>query len=202
MAERFGCCHNYLRCSNEMRCTYEDDPEYSGCSYRKHLESGNIFYGKNARKNILERHWDFPLYIECFEFNLKVTKNIRGYSYSLKEKEREDLKKIFDTLGIPCTTQLKESSEERGGSRVIIKMPDLDYTVMNNDGRLIPCEVSQKLARAIENKGIECFVETFRTGTRFDKKQVKKTTKRVEKEITKELKVPTGTQISIFDLGA
>lgn len=48
----YGCCGRYLLCSNEKRCVMHDiDPIYArGCQYRKNLEAGKIFYGKN--KNI------------------------------------------------------------------------------------------------------------------------------------------------------
>lgn len=51
-ADSFGCCAYYQECSNARRCVA---PKYKGheeqaerCFYRRHLESGHIFYGKNA----------------------------------------------------------------------------------------------------------------------------------------------------------
>lgn len=45
--EPFGCCNDFIRCSDALRCLHLDNPEYVGCAYRKNLEAGKIFYGKN-----------------------------------------------------------------------------------------------------------------------------------------------------------
>lgn len=44
---RFGCCHDFNQCSDARKCFKLEDPDYRGCSYRKNLEAGRIFYGKN-----------------------------------------------------------------------------------------------------------------------------------------------------------
>ena len=44
---QFGCCNDFNRCSDLGRCFKLDDPDSRGCSYRKNLEAGRIFYGKN-----------------------------------------------------------------------------------------------------------------------------------------------------------
>lgn len=46
----FGCCNSYVQCSDAGYCLHLKDREYWGCCYRKNLEAGRIFYGKN--KNI------------------------------------------------------------------------------------------------------------------------------------------------------
>ena len=48
VTEPFGCCNSFLQCSDAGHCLFEDDRFYNGCYYRKNLESGKIFYGKNA----------------------------------------------------------------------------------------------------------------------------------------------------------
>ena len=48
--ETFGCCNDFIRCSDALECLHKDNPEYAGCYYRKNLEAGRIFYGVN--KNI------------------------------------------------------------------------------------------------------------------------------------------------------
>lgn len=43
----FGCCAFYEKCSDAKKCLHQD-PFYSyACVYRKNLEAGKIFYGKN-----------------------------------------------------------------------------------------------------------------------------------------------------------
>lgn len=46
-SQSFGCCSRYEACSDTLRCTHPDQVFASGCMYRKNLESGRIFYGKN-----------------------------------------------------------------------------------------------------------------------------------------------------------
>lgn len=42
-----GCCSRYVECSDAMKCIQKDDSISSVCYYKKNLESGRIFYGKN-----------------------------------------------------------------------------------------------------------------------------------------------------------
>lgn len=46
----FACCNDFERCSDAGKCLKTGDRMYNGCLYRKNLEAGRIFYGKN--KNI------------------------------------------------------------------------------------------------------------------------------------------------------
>lgn len=46
--EKFGCCGKYVKCSNARKCLHENTFYARCCMYRKNLESGRIFYGKNA----------------------------------------------------------------------------------------------------------------------------------------------------------
>lgn len=48
--ESFGCCHRYELCSDAKKCIHPDFMVAIACSYRKNLEAGRVFYGKN--KNI------------------------------------------------------------------------------------------------------------------------------------------------------
>ena len=45
-SDKFDCCHRYRECSDARCCIRADDPK---CAYKKHLEAGNVFYGKNAK---------------------------------------------------------------------------------------------------------------------------------------------------------
>ena len=47
----FGCCNDFILCSDAGHCLKAKDPDYNGCQYRKNLEAGRIFYGKN--RNVL-----------------------------------------------------------------------------------------------------------------------------------------------------
>lgn len=48
--EGFGCCSLYEKCSDTLRCIQPMQFFSLACAYRKNLESGRVFYGKN--KNI------------------------------------------------------------------------------------------------------------------------------------------------------
>ena len=43
----FGCCSKYEQCSDAGKCIHDYKLYAKGCQYRKNLESGLIFYGKN-----------------------------------------------------------------------------------------------------------------------------------------------------------
>lgn len=43
----FGCCSNYEKCSDALKCIHDNLMYAKGCMYRKNLEAGRIFYGKN-----------------------------------------------------------------------------------------------------------------------------------------------------------
>lgn len=45
--ETFGCCSRYLTCSDERKCVHPDRLFSRACSYRKNLENGRVFFGKN-----------------------------------------------------------------------------------------------------------------------------------------------------------
>lgn len=45
--DTFGCCSSYQKCSDAKKCVRADSMFSLGCTYRKHLEKGRIFYGKN-----------------------------------------------------------------------------------------------------------------------------------------------------------
>ena len=46
--ETFSCCSRYVECSDAKMCIHPDKILAKGCFYKKNLEKGRIFYGKNA----------------------------------------------------------------------------------------------------------------------------------------------------------
>lgn len=50
ITDTFACCNDFERCSDALKCLKPEDRKYNGCLYRKNLEAGRVFYGKN--KNI------------------------------------------------------------------------------------------------------------------------------------------------------
>jgi hypothetical protein len=47
MGFQVGCCHLYLDCSDALECLNKNNFIRSNCLYKKNLEQGRIFYGKN-----------------------------------------------------------------------------------------------------------------------------------------------------------
>lgn len=43
----FGCCSQFMRCSDEKRCVHQNKLYSTACMYRRNLEAGKIFFGKN-----------------------------------------------------------------------------------------------------------------------------------------------------------
>lgn len=50
ISETFGCCNDFMLCSEAEKCIHESDRFYNGCTYRTNLEQGKIFYG--PKRNI------------------------------------------------------------------------------------------------------------------------------------------------------
>lgn len=50
-----GCCNDFVRCSDAKECLHKDNADYSGCRYRRNLEAGRIYYGKNANAGALAK---------------------------------------------------------------------------------------------------------------------------------------------------
>ena len=43
----FSCCSRFTACSDALKCVHENKLYATGCTYRRNLENGRIFYGKN-----------------------------------------------------------------------------------------------------------------------------------------------------------
>lgn len=46
--DSFACCSRFRQCSDAGYCLISDEEYSNGCSYRKNLENGKVFYGKKA----------------------------------------------------------------------------------------------------------------------------------------------------------
>lgn len=49
-AKTFGCCSQFIQCSDAKKCVHKNKLYSMACSYRRNLDAGRIFYGKN--KNV------------------------------------------------------------------------------------------------------------------------------------------------------
>lgn len=43
----FGCCSQFVKCSDAKKCVHENKLYSTACQYRRNLENGRIFYGEN-----------------------------------------------------------------------------------------------------------------------------------------------------------
>lgn len=46
----FGCCSKFIECSDAKKCVHENKIYSMGCKYRRNLDAGKIFYGKNRNQ--------------------------------------------------------------------------------------------------------------------------------------------------------
>lgn len=176
MAEKFGCCSKRDQCSDILQCIYKDDPEYSQCGYRKNLEAGRIFYGKNAGKKPEPKiipNWakpEYHIYLTCYNQPFAVlARNKVGLSYQLKEESFNKLKNLFDALQVPYITDLsqgefidKETKEKQiCNYRVTIEAGDDKYNVLNFDSLLVPEKVARGIQKAFEVRGIPAKAEQY-----------------------------------------
>lgn len=51
-SEKFGCCGKYVECSDSKKCLHCNTFYAKACYYRKNLDAGRIFYGKNATNDV------------------------------------------------------------------------------------------------------------------------------------------------------
>lgn len=184
MAELFGCCSLNEECSDAMQCLRLNDPEYSNCGYRRNLEAGRIFYGKNATKEpeivietpknviefsetVLERYRKHEIYLVCMNKQYTVKFLIKDFSYGLSRDQAKKLSNLFKNLEIPFSTECAEPEKteltEVCNSRVIITVGDEKFRIAAWNDYLIPSSESKKIARAFKVKGIDSGVETYAT---------------------------------------
>lgn len=60
--DSFACCSRFRQCSDAGYCLISDEEYSNGCSYRKNLENGKVFYGKmqqifHYRNTTTFAHW-------------------------------------------------------------------------------------------------------------------------------------------------
>lgn len=153
--------------------------------YRKNLEAGRIFYGKNAievTEIVIEKpkivikepkpvpNWMKPehhIYLICYNQSFKLcVRNKVGLSYGLKEESFTKLKNLFDAISIPYTTELSESEQKEREKqlcnyRVTIKAGEDKYNVLNYNSLLIPEKIAKGIQKAFEAKGIPAKAEQY-----------------------------------------
>ncbi|WP_024833808.1 hypothetical protein [Ruminiclostridium josui] len=185
----FDCCSSFMKCSDEWACVYADHPLFTGCTYRKKLESGICFYGKN--QNIFEplKNGKLPdgfvpfqkpvvnvkkehipeVYITCYKMPFAVLiRSSNTWSYKLDSDSADLIKNEFDLNNIPYRTSLELLKDLPGdqvdldgpcNSRVVFKIGDREFHILSFNGYLIQNWYAEKINKSLLSKGFESRVE-------------------------------------------
>lgn len=86
----FACCSSYRKCSELKECVFKNDESHAGCIYRKNLEKGRIFYGKNA-----------------VDFDANTYSAIKNRFISLSKSDREQIFRVIYQVVRSLTTALE-----------------------------------------------------------------------------------------------
>ena len=71
-SDAFDCCGRFRECSDKKKCIHQDNSYASRCSYKKSLQKGIVYYGKNAR-----------------EFSMDAYSSILAKVYALSDANKE-----------------------------------------------------------------------------------------------------------------
>ncbi len=181
----FDCCSSFRKCSDALECIHKGNPLYDGCTYRKKLESGIVFYGKNCniigpiRNGIIlpsqiikkDKHKDkinTEVYLTCYKRPFKVLRRSNSLSYRLDEQHSKIVIDFFSLSQIPFKTRLDMFEELPGddvevtgpcNSRVVFKINDTEYHILNFNSYLIHNWYAEKINKSFKSKDIESRVE-------------------------------------------
>ncbi len=146
------------------------------------------------------------IFLKCYNrlFSIRAKQSM-GYSLALTPGQAESLEKLFSESGIPYTTQIDSLDEcvlekvtdedpAPANSRVVFKVDDQEYNLLNFNDQLIKYSVAEKIAKAFDNHFIEahvCRVGNYANITKAEiKEPVKvKTVEDKPKEPIKEVQI-------------
>ena len=167
--ESFGCCSSYEKCSDNRKCLHEGNPEYAGCKYKKNLEAGRIFYGKNAAKTQhIQKQQPKNIYLACFQNLFAVHKRRKDtWSQLLNATEVKHLSDVFLSLKIPFRTELDfvnidgviYEDDSPCNSRVKVTIDEQEYNIFRHDIMMIKPVYADLIAKALNAKGLKSTVE-------------------------------------------
>lgn len=157
----FGCCSHYRECSAAGKCIAETEGSES-CIYRKNLEKGIIFYGKNANNfdivkynSLLEKYnslnYDIKRELDCaILYFIKYRTSVLWYSSNEITKLQElgflnlhvSASKILDLCSSNVLNRFMDADtkktlnsicqERSGNERAKAKKPDIIEWLVNN----------------------------------------------------------------------
>lgn len=178
-----------MKCSDAWACVHADHPLFANCTYRKKLESGICFYGKNT--NIFEplKNGKLPegfvpfqkpqakadskpeVYLTCYKMPFAIlTRSSNTWSYKLDSESVKLITDEFTTKAIPFRTSLDLFEQLPGdeveiegpcNSRVVFKIGDRDFHILSFNSYLIQNWYAEKINKSLLAKGLESRVELF-----------------------------------------
>ena len=175
-----GCCSQYRECSDKKMCLHAADPDYAGCSYRRNLEDGRIFYGVHADGHgIIQKHpnppkkvqHDTSIFLYCYDRLFSVlSRQKNGFSLSLTPEQAEKIEAAFVDAGIPYKLQIDSQteciidypSEEEpapANSRVVFEIASEEFHLLNYNTWLIKKQIAERIRKAFDNHFIPARVE-------------------------------------------
>ncbi|EPR10126.1 hypothetical protein [Ruminiclostridium papyrosolvens] len=187
--DSFDCCSSFMKCSDAWGCIHADHPLFANCTYRKKLEAGICFYGKNT--NIFEplKNGKLPdgfvpfqkpqakvkkeprpeVYITCYKVPFSVLiRSSNTWSYKLDSDSAVLIKDEFDSNNIPYKTSLELLEDLPGdevdidgpcNSRVVFKIKEKEFHILSFNSYLIQNWYAEKLNKSLLSKGFESRVE-------------------------------------------
>lgn len=176
-----------MKCSDAWACIHADDPLLVNCTYRKKLEAGICFYGKNT--NIFEplKYGRLPegfvpfqkpqaktdskteLYLTCYKMPFAIlTRSSNTWSYKLDSENIKLITDEFTARTIPFRTSLDFFEQLPGddveiegpcNSRVVFKIGDREFHILSFNGYLIQNWYAEKINKSLLAKDFESRVE-------------------------------------------
>lgn len=151
----FACCSHYRECSDKKECLFKNDELHAGCMYKKNLEKGLIFYGKNAAIFSPNRYEQvFGYYKSLSDEAKEIFHDLIAYFSLTKRASTSCLclynEKIHDLVAsLPCFSILPEelmtaflfdvdilqirNAEKFNKQHSDITPPDLNYISQNKE---------------------------------------------------------------------
>lgn len=107
------------------------------------------------------------IFLKCYNrlFSIRAKQSM-GYSLALTPGQAESLEKAFTEVGIPYTTQIDsldecviekvtEEDPAPANSRVLFKVDNQEYNLLNFNDLLIKFSIAENIAKAFDNHFIE-----------------------------------------------
>ncbi len=223
-----GCCSQYRECSDKKMCLHAADPDYAGCSYRKNLDTGWIFYGVNAGSHgTIQKQPEPPkaakpdtsIFLYCLSRLFAVKAKQKDLSYGLSLEQAEKVEAAFTDAGIPYKLQIDslveckidyptEEEPSPANSRVAFDVAGEEYHLLNYNSWLIKKRTAEKIVKAFDNHFIPARVELRGQYANVEKAAVQNVKNVIDVQVIdrrpaqkSEPKDPgKGMQISLFDI--